>query len=113
MFGFINKDVHIIQECTGNSDALFKDIGNLWDDLFKADPNVSKKAWRELLHIIERLPVEFKSCDGIRIVVMSLIERIINLALSLDLLIRIPGNALLHGLEIAGKFIDVSADFIN
>ena len=105
--GFVNEDVTRSPECLLILEKSKSQLDKVWGD-FKQITNqtLRDKAFRDILHVVQKLPVEFEGCKEVSAVVEKLALKTIILFDAEDFTKRASKNILYKGLEIFGKFQD-------
>ena len=107
--GFVNQDLTASDQCVNVTYKIKQQIGTIWDDMLQFS-NITKKneSIREVLHIIQKMPVEFKGCKEISGVVEKLAKKVIILLDVTDFAVRAAKNLLYNALPIMGKLTEAS-----
>ena len=101
--GFVNQDLSASDQCVNVTYRVKEQIGTIWDDLMQFS-NITKRneSIREVLHIIQKMPIEFKGCKEISGVVEKLAKKIIILLDVTDFAVRAAKNLLYNAFPIMG-----------
>ena len=107
--GFVNQDLTASDQCVNVTYRVKEQIGVMWDDMLQFS-NITKKneSIREVLHIIQKMPLEFKGCKEISAVVEKLAKRVIILLDVTDFAVRAAKNLLYNAFPIMGKLTEAS-----
>ena len=103
--GFVNQDITRSPECVLILEKSKSQLDKVWGD-FKQIKNqtLSDAAFRDILHVVQKLPQEFEGCKKISAVVEQLAHKALILIDAEDFTKRASKNILYKGLEIFGKF---------
>ena len=64
--GFVNKDISHSAECTSIIDKAKKEVDIVWADFRQMkNQTLRDEAFRDILHVVQKLPKEFKGCGEI------------------------------------------------
>ncbi len=107
--GFVNQDLTASDQCVNVTYRVKEQIGTIWDDMLQFS-NITKKneSIREVLHIIQKMPIEFKGCKEISGVVEKLAKKVIILLDVTDFAVRAAKNLLYNAFPIMGKLTEAS-----
>ena len=105
--GFVNQDLSASDQCVNVTYRIKEQIGTIWDDLMQFS-NITKRneSIREVLHIIQKMPIEFKGCKEISGVVEKLAKKIIILLDVTDFAVRAAKNLLYNAFPIMGQLTE-------
>ena len=99
--GFVNTDLSTLNKCEVSSQDLLDRAARIYANIWQlTDPNASMQSFRELLHIFQKLPLEFKTCDGIKTILEKLTKRVVLLFDMVDFGARAATNMIYHSFEI-------------
>ena len=103
----MNQDLTASDQCVNVTYKVKEQIGTIWDDMLQFS-NITKKneSIREVLHIIQKMPIEFKGCKEISGVVEKLARKVIILLDIEDFVLRASKNLLYNALPIMGKLTE-------
>ena len=108
--GFVNQDVTRSPECVLILEKSKSQLDKVWGDFqqFKNE-TLRDEAFRDILHVVQKLPKEFEGCKEVASVVEHLARKTIILIDPEDFTKRASKNILYKGLEIFGKLQDAGS----
>ena len=106
----MDQDVTRSPECALIFEKSKSQLDKVWGDFQQIkNQTLRDEAFRDILHVVQKLPVEFEGCKEISAVVEQLARKTIILIDAEDFTKRAAKNILYKGLEIIGKFQEAGA----
>ena len=85
----------------------------IWDKIWTDDNTTdSKTSFREMLHLIQMLPKDFKGCKGMKTLVEKIVKRVFILFNIVDFATKTTYNMIFHSFDIIGSLADASSNMI-
>ena len=112
--GFANRDLSHSDQCLQIFDKVKQDLNEVWDDFAQMKNETQKmEALRDILHVVQKLPVDFKGCQEISSLVESLAKKVILILDIDDFIIRASKNMLYNALDIMSKVTEAGVNIMN
>ena len=112
--GFINEDVTLVSGCTFDAKELIGKMGTVWHGMWHLNDNTTGvDNFREMLHILEKLPEDFKACETVTSILEKVARRVFIIFDLFDLLKTLAENLLFHSIQIMSLLADASVAMIS
>ncbi len=109
LLGFLEVDVVHMRKCNFTYSMALERINAVSQDVtYMRAGNNSQEAFRDILHIVEKLPDDLDTCSDIMTLLQALTDRVLQVMDIVDLAKTLTQNLVLHSMGIMNALTDAS-----